>query len=293
MKIFSGFFLSIMCLSTYAQKLSNVQQAAQQAPANVKIDGKPNELDGSYQAFNKATEIYYTLANNNEILYLTIHATRPRIIQKILEGGVEFNVTRNKSNNSSEDVAIVFPLLNLPTAWKTLQGAKIEVAGYPKEFIPGRPSLTDSILTADTTLSFVESNKLLVSNLKEIRYSGISEIKDTLAGITDKTKYYYQLPLRRHPFKWITIYNEDDIKGMVQFDKNNELTYELSIPMRYIKLNVVDGKIRYQIVIHGRGEDGRPGNTYTYEPPPNRGIKDQDLQDPTDLTGEYTLLKQP
>src|SRR4051812_23976737 len=101
--------LSFSCV--YAQKQPNVQQVSFSAPLNIKIDGRATELENSYQAFNKATEIYYTLANNNEVLYLTLHATKARIIQKILEGGIELTIAKNKIIKSSEDVCVVFPLL--------------------------------------------------------------------------------------------------------------------------------------------------------------------------------------
>jgi len=53
----------------------------------VRIDGKITEW-GNFQAYNPATEISYTMANDNDKLYLVCSATQPEVIQKIIEGGI-------------------------------------------------------------------------------------------------------------------------------------------------------------------------------------------------------------
>ena len=55
-----------------AQKLPNVQQASLRAPENVKVDGKPTEWGDKLQAYNKATDVFYTIANDYNNLYLII-----------------------------------------------------------------------------------------------------------------------------------------------------------------------------------------------------------------------------
>ncbi|MBC7401019.1 MAG: hypothetical protein H7289_13850, partial [Mucilaginibacter sp.] len=61
-------FLSVIA---NAQKLPKVQTASIAAPTNIKIDGKATEWGNKFQAFNRTTEVYYTLSNSATKLYLT------------------------------------------------------------------------------------------------------------------------------------------------------------------------------------------------------------------------------
>jgi len=52
-----------------AQKLPEVQTVNLRAPAGIKIDGKPTEWDSKFQAYNKSTNAFYTIANDDDNLY--------------------------------------------------------------------------------------------------------------------------------------------------------------------------------------------------------------------------------
>ena len=271
-------------VNTFAQKLPIIQKTSLRL-TNVKIDGHSSELNGQFQAYNKATEIFYSVGNDKENLYLIIHAAESRIIEKILEGGISFTINP-KRNNQAE---VLFPLLTLPDGWKILRDAGKTLSEAPSvtpSIVPGK----DSIMAAATRLSIPAANKRLATALKEIKIAGMKEITDTIPDISDITSYYRNLPLRKHDYKWIAIYNNYGIMANVQFDDNAELTYELASPIKYLQLGDTD-KIKYNIKIHGRGEDGRPGNTVAYSPPPNQTIINQDLENSTDFDGEYILAK--
>ena len=47
------------------QKLNNIQKDSFYAPTGVRIDGNTAEWEDKYQAFNKATGIYYSIANDS------------------------------------------------------------------------------------------------------------------------------------------------------------------------------------------------------------------------------------
>jgi len=108
--ILSSLLLGSACLSTNAQKLPNVQTASLRAPANTKIDGKPTEWDNKFQAYNHATEVYYTLANDDDKLYLVVQATDRQIINKIIGGGVTFTVQKSGKKNDKGGISITYPL---------------------------------------------------------------------------------------------------------------------------------------------------------------------------------------
>ena len=113
LKLFSGITFSALlstCFTAQAQKLPNIQQGSLRAPAQVKIDGKATEWGSRFRAYNKATGIYYTLANDDDNLYLAIQAKDALIIRKVLTGGVVFSVNRSVKRDH-EQVSLTFPLL--------------------------------------------------------------------------------------------------------------------------------------------------------------------------------------
>ncbi|HCN82336.1 MAG TPA: hypothetical protein DIT07_01770, partial [Sphingobacteriaceae bacterium] len=68
-------YLIIIPVTTSAQKLPNIQEASLRAPAGIKVDGKATEWNNQFQAYNKATEIFYTISNDDDKLYLAVQAT--------------------------------------------------------------------------------------------------------------------------------------------------------------------------------------------------------------------------
>ncbi len=308
MKLYSAVYLGVLTIvliatatATKAQKLPNKQSAAVMAPANILIDGKAKEWVLPYQAYNKEIEVFYTIANDKDNLYLVIHADKPRIIEKIIEAGIEFKVTETANKGAKNIFSVLFPLLPLGVAKSTLAAAGKQVSGMSfssTDMAYGTNILTEELKAEAKKNSqltvFDKPNKQLHNNLKEIKILGANSIVDTVPGVTDTTKYYNTLPLRRHHFKIIPLANQDDIMAMVQFDNRGELTYELNIPLKYLNMPKGNNKLYYNITIHGRGEGGRIGNVLTVSRlPDGRAVGDnQDLEYPTDFSGEYTLYSE-
>lgn len=71
-------------INVTAQKLPNIQQAGLKAPENIKIDGKATEW-GKFNAFNGATDVFYSIANNEKHLYLIVQTTSYNITIKLYE----------------------------------------------------------------------------------------------------------------------------------------------------------------------------------------------------------------
>lgn len=105
--------LSFIALGAFAQKLPNKQQGSMRPPANVKTDGKANEW--TYSAFNRATDVFYTIANDNNNLYLTLKVENVGIIRKIISGGITFSVNSSGKKSDENTVAITYPIFNLKT----------------------------------------------------------------------------------------------------------------------------------------------------------------------------------
>jgi len=289
------FGLALVAIVAHAQKLPNVQTNAIFSPANIKIDGSASEWGDKYSAYNKNVEFFYTLANDDENLYLVVHAIKSRIIEKIIEGGVSFTVNSSGKKDDLKKTVVLFPLMPLSFCKGTLVAAGKSLTG--KTMTNDHQDLTQSLnqeAHEKSANSMSKANEELIANMKEIKVSGMDAVIDTIANVNEKTPYYRTLPLRSHSFKIIPKDNQDNIKAIVQFDDKGELTYELQIPLRYINnLQTKGNTFFYNVTINGRGEDGRPGNTITFSPPPNQTVLDQDLEEPTDFSGEYTLAKKP
>jgi len=272
-----------------AQSLLNVQQTSQRTPARLKIDGKATEWNNQYLAYNTATSVFYTIANNNDEVYLVIHATEPRVIEKMIEGGISFTISAADKN-----ITILFPLLSmdkargiLVTAGKPLsdninpaevQPTKQEPEQQHANLMPG----ANRAIPMPTT-GLAGANNDLMESLKEIKVSGISEITDTIKGVTPISRYYGDLPLHYHNFKIIEIDNKDGIKAMTQFDADGSYTYELAMPVKYLGAS---SKFSYAITLNARGEDERFGDIISYS---NKVMLNQYLETPTSFGGEYVL----
>lgn len=113
MKKLAFVFLSTLCFSANAQKLPNVQQVSLRAPANIKIDGNIDEWR-ELKAYNKACDIYYTIANDEENIYLTVQAKESGIIEKIFNSGLQFTVNTTGNKKTDGSPAIIFPAYSDP-----------------------------------------------------------------------------------------------------------------------------------------------------------------------------------
>lgn len=136
-----------MSLTASAQKLPNKQEASLSIPANVKINGKADEWNNQYQAYNSATELKYTIANNDKNLYIIVSAEENMYVQKALSQGITISISPvTKSDNK---VSVTYPLEN-------------RAKGV---FISPALKRTDSLLKA--------INGKLTSQAKEMKITGI------------------------------------------------------------------------------------------------------------------------
>src|SRR5471030_410005 len=122
-KLLFAFLLVVGEVDGYAQKLPNKQEASIWAPGNIKIDGKADEWENKYQAFNKSAEIFYTIANDEGNLYLIVHAVKSSIIEKIMEGGISLTVKGSTSRNENRNATVLFPLIPIQDCRKILHTA--------------------------------------------------------------------------------------------------------------------------------------------------------------------------
>lgn len=271
--LFTIVILSFGAFKSRAQKLPNVQEANLRAPAGVKIDGKITEWTGKLQARNKAVDVTYAVANDDENLYLVMQATKPRIVTKIIDVGTTLIINNNgkKKADAKESVTITYPLLEVMPAQRMLwyAGAKAKPETAYSAALAQSDTTQYSTTPVDSLVTI--ANNLFDINAKMIQITGISSIKEPA----------------------ISVYNEEHIKAAARFDNLGVYTYELAIPLRYLGLTTENPKeFSYSIRLESRLTNPKlhMRTVYTY---PNSIMTDvdQDLDSTTDFWGTYILAK--
>jgi len=211
--------ITIGVVNTYAQKLPNKQEAGVYAPANIKIDGKADEWIDKFQAYNHATDLFYTLANNDEFIYLIMHAENPNVIETIATYGLTFSIQPQGKNKDKENVIIQFPVFE------------------PHDGMP-RYALYMTGVTIDTSARVEEgvmnsNNKMLHQKHKKIVVNGIAGL-DTLS-----------------------MYNDVGIKIVEAFDSKRHYTLEMAVPLKYFRfLKTENSKLAYHVLVNGYVDKG-------------------------------------
>lgn len=253
LKLFAGAALSTLSVCfAQAQKLPNVQQASMHLPTETKIDGKASEWNNQFQAYNKTTGIYYTIANNNENIYLAVQATDPHFIQKILSGGITLTIKNADKSNKATPVSIDYLFIPVVERYAMIKKIEGEEAYTPDDI-----------------------NKQFTAAAKQIQVSGVKEIQDTL----------------------ISVYNDADIKVAAKFDDKKALTYELSLPLKYVQQSLGNNaSFNYNVKLNAiritPQPAGKAGEVFSVTSVQRNSKAAQDLQDldnPTDFSGNYTL----
>jgi hypothetical protein len=234
-----------------AQSLPNVQKTSLRSPGNIKVDGKAAEWGNKFQAYNKATDIFYTLSNNDETLYLTVQAKYHDVFDKILRGGLTFTINHTLSKRDPAHVSVTYPVL---------RGADMAAVTnlVVHKIYPLKNGETSSIIKID------DLNALMDAKSKVINICGIKAIPDDA----------------------ISVYNTDGIKAVSQFDDKIIYTYELAIPLKYLELpnNGSEG-FSYNIKIN---EPSNAPVSHNGPPPPPMAMSTLAT---TDFWGEYVLAK--
>jgi hypothetical protein len=258
---FAATLLSCTFLVVNAQKLPAKQEVSLMAPANLKIDGKATEWPEQLHAYNGNTEVFYSIANDAEKLYLVIQADKPVIIKKIISQAITFTVNNAAKKDFKNAVSVTYPLLHNNTG-TILNGLKKGSA------------INDSTINA--------MNSQLVDKAKEIKVIGVPATADSVisvyndqgikaAALFNSQKYYtYELAI---PLKLLGL----------SANSANKFTYN-------IKLNGVSAYgVNASITPDGKAirmGDRSKGEMITVLALPPDALA---AYFPTDFWGEYTL----
>ncbi len=287
-------FLLGSFVTANAQKLPNIQNTSLRAPANIKIDGKATEWHNKFLAYNKATDVYYSMANDDDKLYLVVQATDPAIINKIIGGGITLTIQKSGKKTDKDGISITYPIFDkksrpyvhssqiVGNSILTVSGDDVTI--MPRNSVDGARAAKPADpkeFQGDSIMAIY--NKRLENNSKYIGVTGIKGI-DSL----------------------ISVYNTSDVKTAELFDSKIVYTYELAVSLTQLGLSVSDGtKFAYHITINGSSPFSIPNIAFTgnQTDAPVKSVTPEGggggsqiaalmgQSAPTDFWGEYTLVK--
>jgi len=247
--------MMINAITLKAQKLPNTQERPVTIPSDVKVDGILNEWSNKLQAFNKSTDIYYTLAHDKQNLYLAVQASDIDIIKKIMKGGVRLTICTSGQRNDPDPLTVTFPVFP---------------ADYERSFTYLFNKYIDAGKNKGNTDSIVNViNKTIASGQKQIKIKGFKAINDSL----------------------ISIYNTQGMKAMTLIDNKAVFTYELIVPLELIE-PIARKEIAYNIMLTGETAVVRKPSTFVgVTVMANRSSRtvNQSVFYPTDFWGKYKL----
>lgn len=255
----------VLVTGAFAQKLPSVQTATGlRAPTNIKIDGKATEWNNQFQAHNHATEIYYTVANDDQYLYLIIQEDVPNLINKIFGGGITLTLQSSGKKDNKNGISITYPITDKP------YGISFTLVDRKGNIPDTSHSTADSIMAAN--------NQTIQNECKWIKVGGINGM-DTLS-----------------------VYNQEGILAAGRFNNKKVYTCEIAIPLKYLLAANINSKFSYHIRLNGRpsndggsfsiGGNGTTANAAVVASFMASMNKVQgELFAPTDFWGEYTLAK--
>lgn len=276
-KLYFAALLIFLSINLKAQKVPDIQTTGLNAPLNIRIDGKNNEWGESFAADNKRTSLVYSLANDDKNLYLVIKGIGAANINKIMLGGITFNVNPDGKKREKESLSITYPLVK--------RAPRGQGGGRGGNFGGGGGQNRTQLTTAQRDSASLVNHKAQLTTVKEIKVSGFKSITDTL----------------------ISIYNEYGVKAAASFDSKGVMIYELAVPLSLLELSVDKPKeFAYQLKVNGlvmsgfggaggNNGGGRGGNFGggggNFGGNGGGGNAMQDIMSPTDFWGKYTLLK--
>ncbi len=293
-KIALALLLATVCVAANAQKLPNVQPSTGlRAPATIKVDGNANEWDANFQAYNHATDVYYTIANDDDKLYLVVQATDKQIINKILGGGVTLTIQKSGKKTDKGGITIIYPIFD-PKDRPYVRGG----GGAVKVFVSGGGG---GAMSADAVQSFsttIDGN----ASAANAKMEGDSIMNVYNKRLDEKSKNIGVIGIPGLD-TLISVYNEDGIKTGERFNNKMTYTYELSIDLKKLGLSVNDAaKFAYHIKLNGAATfmDIKINGVGGRAPDPAMQEKVQQLMaqmgansggEATDFWGEYTLAR--
>lgn len=289
---FLAFFIAGFSVSGYAQKLPDVQTGSVIAPAGIRADGKNNEWNDSFQALNKRTDIFYTIANDDNNLYLAIKSTDPSNNMKIFAGGITFSINPDGKKKEKESITLTYPVINRANFRAGGAGRRQAMGAVGINMGGGGGGQEITKLQRDSMMAAMQRTQL--AQVKEIKISGFKNTADSV----------------------VSIYNEFGIKAVASIGEDHAFFYEVAIPLAALGMTKDTAtEFAYNIKLNGfqmpgldgggfggggggrggfggGGRGGFGGGGGGFGPRGSAsGVDFQAMMSPTDFWGKYKLAR--
>jgi hypothetical protein len=207
----------------------------------VKVDGNLTEWNDNFQAYNKATKLFYTISNDDKALYLVIKSTDMQTSNKIAAGGITLAINTEGKKKDKDVYSVSFPV-----AAATANGGFGGMGGFGGApggapggggfggpggggFGGGRGGAGGPRDFTPDSATLAANRKRTLDAAKEIKVFGFKDVTDSL----------------------VSIYNQYGLKAAIGYDAQGNYTYELAVPLKLLNLTA-DGKaIAYNIKVNG------------------------------------------
>lgn len=221
-------------------KLKNEQPETGVWAEGVKVDGNLKEWNDNFQAYNKATKLFYTVSNDDKALYLVVKSTDMQTSNKIAAGGITLAINTEGKKKDKDVYSLTFPVVAANAnggfgGMGGFGGGRGGAGGAPGGVVvvggfstgPGGPGGMRNFTPDSATLA--ANHKKTIEAAKEIKVFGFKDVTDSL----------------------VSIYNEYGLKAAIGYDAQGNYTYELAVPLKLLNLTA-DGKaIAYNIKVNG------------------------------------------
>jgi hypothetical protein len=246
--------------SLNAQKLPDIQEKSKIAPPAVRIDGKTTEWGDDFEANNKRTNLFYTMANDDQYLYLIVKSTNAMNNSKIIAGGLTLTINQNGKKNDKGSASITYPIVNSAGRGQGRPGNT-----------QGRPSRGEELSRVQRDSMMVANQRQQLAGSKEIKVAELKNVSDTL----------------------ISIYNEYNVKVGTSVSDDMSLVYELAVPLELLDLDPAKSpEFAYQLKLNGI-QFNSPGGSGGFRQRPGGsgpGGNMAEMMSPTDFWGKYKLI---
>jgi len=196
-----------------AQKLPAVQQASLRAPANVKVDGKPNEW-GKLKAYNPALSCYYTIANDDKKLYVVLQA-EGMVVANITSGGFKLVIQKTGYKKDAGAPFIKFPfrekgagVLLGKREWIHPNADTVMMLDNKRLTANSKQIYTSGLFGADTVISMYNESGVEAGNTFDINriYTCELSIDLSLLGLSVQNagKFAYHIVENGEPYKYVS-----------------------------------------------------------------------------------------
>ncbi len=209
---FSAGLLLSVAAGTFAQSGQHDSKMAP-APGKIIIDGNINDWGDSLRYYNPDKKLNYTLANDNQNLYLAIRFNDRTEQERIMRAGLTWSV--NPKGKKKDAYSLTFPVAEQ-------NNGQMPVLPKPDE---GSTSSEDH-----ERMNRDEMRKARLTQLRSMKVTGFKDID----------------------YDIITTTNSYGFKAALNFDEEGNLIYEAAIPLKFFDADdVAKNEWAFNIKVNG------------------------------------------